>query len=230
MNKKDEARLGMVDTTIAFLTTNATTVATVPAFDALFTTLKTMRTDLEPWLMAAAKSTKGKTDTKTSLKELLCEEASDLAATVKSYAVSTGNLDLRALVDYSFSDLMRLKDEDLAPACKNIHDAVNNNIAALAAYNITPATLTAFDTLITSYTNATPGTRNAIIDRSVAIDKSIEGVKDIVALLKDQMDGIAVQFKKTDAEFYNAYLESRILVDAPTQKKEEPAPPAPPTT
>ena len=109
-----------------------------------------------------------------------------------------------------------MRDDQLAPSCNNIHDAANTNLVALAPYGITAAMLTSFNTLITNYSAAVPKPRNAASLRKTYATTLKNMFKEADDILKNQLDKTSVQFKAANLEFYTAYKNNRIIIDAAT--------------
>ncbi|MBI2729664.1 MAG: hypothetical protein HYX40_02735 [Sphingobacteriales bacterium] len=78
---------------------------------------------------------------KAQRKAVLAQQAADIAAAVFAYASSISDNTLKEQVNYPLSYLQREKDELLGPACANIRNASNANLAALAPFGITAALL-----------------------------------------------------------------------------------------
>lgn len=213
MNALQEAKLNMYHAVINHGEANAAILATVPAFDTAFSTFKGFIKDLETNVQSEALVISGIATDKQSLREDLCQQATDLAAVVFAYASSINNNTLKEQVNFSLTDLKRLKDDELAPTCRNINNLANDNLAALAPYGITAGTLTTFSTLVDEYDAAVPTTRNAASLRATYRTNIEAGLKKADDILKNQLDKTAVQFKTSNLEFYNTYKNNRIILD-----------------
>ena len=144
---------------------NPAIVATVPAFSTTFTSFKAKVSSIESTAQLETQVITGVATDKKTRKETLVQQATDIAAVVFSYASSVGNNTLKQQVNFSRSELLRLKDDELPATSHNIHDAANANLVALAPYGITAAMLTSFDTLISQYAAVVPSPRNAKAQR-----------------------------------------------------------------
>ena len=213
MNKLNGSRLNMYDTVIAYCTANAATTASVPAFQTALTAFQNTVSQIHNTLQMQATDITGITDEKTQLKQTLCEQATNLTASIFALACATNNMPLKKQTDLTLSDFKSLGDDMLVPTCANIHDLLNTNVAALAPYSITAATVTAFQTAIDGYKAIVVSPRNALsqrVARRTALNDLFKQANDI---LKNQMDKVSLQFKTTSENFYNAYTNNRAIVN-----------------
>ena len=213
MNKFNGSRLNMYDTVIAYCTSNAATTASVPAFQTALTAFQTTVAQIHSTLQMEATDITGITDEKTQLKQALCEQATNLTASIFALACATNNMPLKKQTNLTSSDFKTIGDDMLVPTCSNIHDLLNTNVAALAPYNITAATVTGFQAAIDAYKTIVVSPRNAVSQR-VAHKTTLENLfKQANDILKNQMDKVSLQFQTTSVGFYNAYKNNRSIVE-----------------
>lgn len=216
MNSKQEAKLNMYDAVLTHCENNSAIVATVPAFQTAVDAFEDIVDDLRNAAQNELQAISGYTQDKTQQRADLIELTLDVAGAIHAYATSVDNLVLKEQVKLVYSDLNRLKDELLGPACTNILDAANNNAAAIVPFGVTAAKITALDDAIEDYLSAVPAHRNAVSNRSSVGEQIKQLFKDGDALLKNQLDKLALQFKATEPNFYNSYRNNRIILDAAT--------------
>lgn len=213
MNSRHEAKMNMYRTVKQFCDDNNTTVASNAAFLAAFNNFKAKLASLSTAVASESQVISGITADKAALRRNLCTTAADIAALVSAYATANNNQVLKQSVNFRFSDLMRLKDELLAPNCQNIYAAANTNATALVNYGITAAMLTVFQTAITDYSAIVPKPRTAHSVRSTHTLNIGLLVREIDALLKEQLDQLIVAFKTTKPDFCASYKTARIIHD-----------------
>ncbi|MBP7389350.1 MAG: carboxypeptidase regulatory-like domain-containing protein [Chitinophagales bacterium] len=216
MDSKQEARLSMYDAVISYCDANNPIVSTIPAFENAVDDLRDVFEDIQEAAQAEMQLIEGYAGDKAEQRLELGNLAASIAASVFAYASATGNTVLKEQANYPPSHFTRLKDELLGPACQNVHDLANANLVALADYGITAPNLTDLQTAIDNYGSAVAAPRNAISVRSskgVLIKDFFKNGDDI---LKTRMDKLALQFKESNSEFYNAYKSNRVVVDAAT--------------
>ena len=141
----------------------------------------------------------------------------------------TGNQTLLRKANVVPSDFTNKRDELRDELAQEIHDLANANLAALADYGTTAATLSALATRISAFTLASPSTRTAQTQVSTATDLLADEIKRAEVIQKERLDGLMEQFSDTNPTFYGEYKSARILVNAKGGgKAEEPAKPTPP--
>lgn len=213
MNAKQEAKLSMCQGVKVHLDDNATIIAANTAFQTAFNNFKTK--------VAAVVSTTQLTDlaltglavSKKTSKQDMCAPAADIAGVVFAFADATGNSALKAEVDYSLSDLLKLKDSLVAPRCQNIHDKSVENKTALVDYGITNAMLTNLQAAIDSYTETIPKPRTAVSNRKTLNANIVQLFKDIDSILLNQMDKLVVTFRAAHPDFVSTYFNVRRITD-----------------
>jgi len=220
MNKIEESKLNMYDAVIAFCSANQAIVSSVPAFQAAFTSFQSTVSDIHLAAQAEASVITGIAADKSQLKAALCSHAVELASCLYAFAAASGNQELKAQVSFTPHAIGRIKDGMLVPACANIRDAAAANLAALAAYGITPATIAHLQDAMDGFAAKLAAPRNAL-SRRAACRTSIKLLfKKGDGIIKEQMDKIATRFRSTSKDFYDAYKNNRVIIDAassPTQ-------------
>ncbi len=219
MNKRDEAKVSMYKSVEAHCTANQTIIATSVAFLASFNVFIAKLASLFTNQSAAQKQTKGVAIDKEALKAALIQAAYDIASVVFAYASKSKNETLKQSVNFSITDLDRLKDELIVPVCNNIKKAANDNIIALADYGVTAATLTALQTNLDNYAGSTAKPRLAKTQKTTD-NKNVKAVmKEIDEILKNEMDKTVVIFRAANPTFVTKYTEVRKIVDPGTGGK-----------
>jgi hypothetical protein len=213
MNKKDEAKLSMYKAVEAHCTNNQTIIATSVPFQASFTTFVAKLASLFVTESSAQKQTKGIAVDKEALKQLLVKDAFEMASVVFAFASKTKNDTLRQAVNYSITDLDRLKDELIVPVASNIKKAASDNLTALAEYGVTTAKITAMQVSMDNYAAATQKPRLAKAQKTTD-NKNVKTVmQEIDNILKNEMDKTIVVFKAANPNFVIKYKEVRIIVN-----------------
>jgi hypothetical protein len=219
MTKREEAKVSMYKAVEAHCTNNQTIIATSAAFQASFSSFSSKLATLVTTESSAQKQTKGTALDKDSLKEVLIQAAYDIASLVFAYANKAKNETLKQSVNFSITDLDRLKDEFIVPVCTNIKAAATANLASLADYGVTAAKLTALQTNMDNYASATPKPRLAKTQKTTD-NKNVKAVmKEIDDLLKNELDKTVVVFRAANPNFVTKYTEVRKIVDPGTSGK-----------
>lgn len=216
MTRKQFANLRMYTAVDVVLTNFAAVVATVPALAAFQTELQSNISALLSNAEIQDTAADGVAVDKEQKRLSLCRSSATMAGIVKAMAEETGNTLLAAQMDITYSDLLRLKDGILAERCTTIHDAANDNLAALANYNITAARLTALTAAIDAFKNANTAPRSAEIEITAATTTVALTIKETKSLLEKRMDKVMEDFRDSNVDFYNQYKAARVVQDAAT--------------
>lgn len=216
LDAKQEAKLNMYQVVQSHSDGNNRIVITNAGYLSAFNDFKAKVAQI----VAATKLTStvltGITADKSVSKQELSQIGSRIAGFIFAYAAKTGNNTLKQAVDFSASDILRQRDAEIAPLCKNIHDLGVANLAELADYGVTTANLAALQTAIDSYTGQIPKPRAAVSERATAKANIKQYFKEADAILNEQMDKLAVNFKTANPDFVSEYTSNRIIIDPAT--------------
>lgn len=216
MNAKQEAKLSMCLGVKEHCDENASIIGANVAFQTAFNNFKTKVADIISTTQLTDLALTGFATTKKTSKQDLCQLAADIAGIIYAFADATGNNTLKDEVDYSLSDLLKLKDSLLAPRCQNIHDKGIENKAELADYGITNAMLASLQTAIDSYTETIPKPRAALSNRKTLNSNIVQLFKEVTAILDNQMDKLVIAFRASNPDFVATYFTLRQIPDTIT--------------
>lgn len=219
MNAYQEAKTNMYRAVELLCDNNAAIVALVVAFQTAFTNFKGKIAQIISTTQNKDVVLTGIAADKTVSKLALCRTAADVAAIIYAFATATANNTLKQEVNYSFDDLKKTRDDQLAPRCQNIHDRGFENRADLTDYGITTATLTGLQNAINAYAAETPKPRAAVSHRKTLNANLKQLFKEADEILVEQMDKLVVAFKPAHPEFVAEYEANRIIIDPPSRKK-----------
>jgi hypothetical protein len=145
----------------------------------------------------------------------------EVIGAVRSYATKNDDPELLARVGYSASDVTAGKSSDVVARCRAIWSAATEVVTDLGKYGITPAKLTLLKKRIDAYDAAKVAPRQSRVKKSAATQLLRRLVRDSVNILRDQLDGLMVQFKGASPNFYEEYFASRVVVDNRGARAEE---------
>ena len=215
MNKIQNAKLDMYKAVISFCNQNQEVLASVPALQVSYNSFTDIVESITTVAHQKADVISGIREDKSQFRKSLVERVADVAAKVYAYAVSAANNELKEKVNFTTSDLLRLRDEELPGVCTNIVMAINSNLTLLAAYNVTVDTLKELNALLDQYTSMISRPRNAVSQRSAHVSTLKELFKSADAILKGQMDKTIKEFRLVNPVFYKPYKNNRIIIDPP---------------
>lgn len=171
-----------------------------------------------------ATETKGASLTTSSRKKDLRQRLSDktlkLAGVVETFADDTKDFQLRDDMKVTPSQFLRMRDDELAPFCRFIHDRAFVHAAELANYNVEAADFTELQTLINEYAAESPKPRTAISQRKTTNANIAALFSDNKKRLKN-LDKQIETFREGNPDFVETYFNARVIVDPPVKKKKD---------
>jgi hypothetical protein len=223
LDARQQAKLNSYDVVDTHFSDNAFIINSNTAFKNTVNEVKPIIANLKAAARQSGAVTAGITEGKNNLKQTLSQKAAKIAGLIYAYAAKNGNPELKAAVDFSPSELSRLKDGELAPRSQTIHDAGVANLAALADYGVTDEKLADLQTAITAYSQTAPQPRAAIADRSVVKANIKQLFAAIDKIFTEQLDRLIEDFAETHPDFVAGYKAKRKIVDPKTKSAPPPS-------
>lgn len=147
--------------------------------------------------------------------QVLVDAAFETAAATRACAVASSNRELARRVDFSRSDVGKGRDTEVVARCQDILAAATENLASLADYGITQAKLTALKKKVEGFQAVQAKPRQGRATSSSATKELAKLFREVDELLSERLDALAVQFKDSQAAFYNEYTTVRSIVRTP---------------
>jgi hypothetical protein len=175
----------------------------------------------------ALAATGGGADAKASAEAALESGAFTLTRALAVHFKKSGDLDRRGKVDFTKTDLIKLRDRDLIDQATAIRDLATAALseAGAAGRGVTAARIAILSASIAAFTELLNHPRGQIVNRSTLL-KEVE--TDTAALLEDlrDLDDLVLQFEGTESgpRFIQAWKKARIIIDAGHGPGEEEAP------
>ncbi len=213
MNTKQENKLSMYETVLELFSNNPAIVALILAFSNAATTFTNKVALLQAQVALQTAIITGVAAAKKTRKTALIDQMLFIIGALRAYAKATGDDELFNFVNYKRYKLEAQADTVLTQLANSIKDKANLHLAALADYGITAVVMAAYQTAITNYALFVPKPRTARVSKKTVTKNIKDLIKQIDELLLDELDALAIQFKVANADFYNNYLSSRIIID-----------------
>lgn len=213
MTDVQENKASMYVAVLSVLGEYAAVWGTIPAYVTAHDDFQASVDDIQQTQLIQEGNISGVTQDKTQARDQAIDAALPVASAVFAYASVTDNNALKSLVDYSPSELRRSRDSILANRLQIIHDAANDNIAALPDYGIDAPALADYQTIIDNYASTMQNPRVAISTRAAATQGLVGLFEETDRILKEQLDKLTEQFKTSDPVFYAKYHNARIIID-----------------
>jgi hypothetical protein len=185
----------------------------VPVMVTLSDELKTAIESIETLSKQASESTVGVTESKNQLWEKLIKESYIITSALTAYAARTGNAELKNKVNYTESDLVNSRQNQLLDDVEKIYALAAENISKLADYGIVAAELESIRVNIDSFRQSMPGSRSTIANRKVSGQSLRELFAQTDNILNEQLDRMMEKYTKVNPAFYEEYKVARTIVD-----------------
>jgi len=135
-----------------------------------------------------------------------------VAGALKAWASDTNNAPIRQEASINKTTFSRGRDDLRDDIAQQIHDLGNANVAALAPFGVTAATISALQTRIDVYRAAIGSPQAARAQKVTATSLLVNEFDRADMILADRIDGLIEQFKSTRTTFYSDYKNSRKIV------------------
>ena len=155
---------------------------------------------------------------KGAVLESLLDSAIQVAGATRAGAVVNKDHELATRANFSRSELGRGRSAEVVSRCRNVWTAANDNLDVLGAFGVTASKLTTFKKRIDDFETAQPRPRQDRANSSAATQTLPELFRQTDEILNDCLDGLIVQFKASDADFFNTYQTARKIVSPGTRK------------
>ena len=208
-------KLAMYLTVVSVLDKNLSLWQPLAALGTAFGKLKASITKINTLEQSLSGGTKGVTAGKRAKRIAMAETAAAVAGAIGAYASENGKPELLAKVDFSASDILRVRDTESSNIAQAIHDSPNGDLPALAEFGVTADTLTDLQAKIDAYTGNVSGPRTARSNNRASGEMLDAEFAVADTVLEKQIDGLLAKFKTIEPEFHAAYVAAREIVDNP---------------
>jgi hypothetical protein len=221
MKNKQEDKLSMCLTVQKDCNVNKDIWSNMPAFVDTFGRFENLISKIKTQQEIQKGKTTGITQSKQKEEDEMIQATVEIASAVHAFASIIGDDALMSKVNYSPTNLMRLRDTDLRAVCQTIHDAAESVIDHLGDYGKTPEDLEKLQKEINDFSDMIAEPRSAIGTRATATAELEKLFKEVDTILRDQLDMLMVNYKSSHPKFYNKYRSSRMIVDMGRRSKSE---------
>lgn len=141
-----------------------------------------------------------------------------VSSAVVSFAAEKKDDELKKAMTYSPSDLFHAPEKNLGAILSAIMETAKPLSSALKDFGVTEELFTVFSKQVETYLERTTHPVNSRTEHKTAgqqIDQWLNQLKDI---LDNQLDGLMIQFKFSQPEFYKQYFNKR-RINNPARRK-----------
>jgi hypothetical protein len=154
----------------------------------------------------------GASDVKEQARLALGISVCEMIGAVRACAAATADPELTARVAYANSRVVDGKGTEIVARCRTIWSAANDNAAALVKYGITNSKLAALKKNIDAFDAVKSAPRQGLVTKGAAVQLLPQLVRSAMSVVRDQLDGLTLQFKEANPNFYNEYFGARVIM------------------
>ena len=211
----------MLDNTLSFYIDNNATLSQIPALVTDINKLKSLRSDMDDTIKIQVKVLTGITLDKKRAKANCIKHVAKCSRAVYSYAHSNENDELTKEMDFSYSELLQLRDEMLVITAENVFDAATLHAADIVDSGIDAAELVALEKSIKDFKAIMGNPKKARDARKTCTAKLKVLFPDAMNLLKNEIDNLI--YVTEDEDLISGYKNARNIIDY-RSKRNKPAP------
>lgn len=213
MLKRLANKLVMYRAVQSHLDRNKSMWASVPAMVTTINDFELLLAEIETYRKLTQENKTGITQQKAAQQALVIAHAYELSSVLYAMAIKKNDAVLAAKVDFTETDLLKKRDNNLVSTCRNILEFATDHLPELIAYQVTADELIALTEEINSFAeNLTTG-RVSVTERKAANEKLKIVFLQVDSLLKKQLDRIVVRYRKTESDFYTNYQSLRRIIN-----------------
>lgn len=224
MLKRLANKLVMYHTLQSHLNVNKSVWTSVPAMVETINDFESLLAKIENYRQLKQVNKTGITLQKATQQALVIAHAYELSSVLYAMAIKKNDAILAAKVDFTETDLLKKRDDNLVTTCRNIVEFASEHLAELIAYQVSGDELIVLKEEINRFAeNLTTGRVSVSEQKAANENMKIVFVK-VDALLKKQLDRIVVRYRKTEPDFYAKYQNLRRIVNYGVRHEKSKAP------
>ncbi|MBM3434642.1 MAG: carboxypeptidase-like regulatory domain-containing protein [Bacteroidetes bacterium] len=206
-------KLNMAESTSTVIGQNEVIWADSPVFVRAKTALGSTISAIHLQSQKQGSDPKGYTVSKKSIKLQLIDAALHAIGALATHAVDIDDQVLLKKIAFTEYNLTHCREQELVDKSGIIADAAQPLLQTLAGHKYKESDYTAFTTLINSFESSIPLRRAAITGISTATDNLEILFRDLNAVLRNKLDFLILNYRKSHPDFFKAYTSARIIVD-----------------
>jgi len=213
MLKRLANKLVMYNAVQSHLNLNKDVWASVPAMVTTISDFELLLAQIKSYQQLTQGNKKGITNQKADQQALVIAQTYELSSVLYAMAMKNNDVVLAAKVDYTETDLLKMRDDNLVTACRNIVEFATGHLAELNAYQVSGDELMALNEEINRFADNLTTGRISVSEQKAANEKMKVVFLQVDALLKKQLDRLMVRYRKIDPDFYSTYQNLRRIVN-----------------
>lgn len=227
MDKKQNSKIKMFGSVSGILDSNKTIVESTPGLKAAFDLLVAYLAAADRYIQLQGDTGKEVTEQKTKVRKDLETAFIKVKGATRAYSVNAtdpAEKAFKAKYKYADSKVEKFVDLDLFAQAYVLYTDANPIAAKLAPF-ATAADVTSLKTLADDFHALLPKKREKVTVSSVSTSNLADTLEKIDVLLEDTIDVLIEGLRFVEVDFYKTYQNAKIIIDAPTHKKDKPGNP-----
>ncbi len=220
MTKSEENQLTMIESTTSLLDANVDKL-TSPALRNAVTNLDAKLLKVKEKLRETMIATAGKTATKASAEDNLVSELMVVSKALLAYGYIAEDMEIIEKSELTESRLRHMRDTELVAKARTVEELAEENLAQLADFGITAETLASLTAKVDAFEKALGDRESSVARRKGSRSSFYDYLDQAKNVLQNVIDNLMEPFKKSDPQFYNAYMEARVVKDIGIRHKAE---------
>jgi len=212
MKKSTANKLNMYLNVNAVLNNYQSTWEPVPVFVASVSNFSTKLSLLQERLIQQDSATKGVSANKNFRITDLRERMMVMHKALKLYGKATGNWALAERNNWSRTGLIRLNISKLTVHCGELKQDLDAFGPQLMPYGISSDMILEITPMLETINEVNISTRQAILGRKSVTQSISDLQRSIDNLLQEELDELLLVFKTTQAAFFEAFRNARIII------------------
>ncbi len=215
MEKKQYEQMNAADNTLVVLEKNTAITGTVPAIGDVARDIRERMKLVGTYVEEQERNQKGLTELKNTARTNLVNVTLTVCGQLKSFGKRSGNADVRERASEPRSAWLKVPQSKLGERAKAILELAREHRTALTAFGMTDALLAKMETEIAAFASVLLVPREVINRRKTLTGLVASEMKEVCAVLREELDPLMRQFEATHPQFYANYHNARALVDLP---------------
>lgn len=213
MTQRQINQLEMARAVQNYLNANTATWTTVPIVTTFKNELDELLLRIEENAEAQEASRVYLGEAKANQRRLVAEKTDILNDALEAYASVNELAELEQKAAKSFTDYLRLPNQDFKISVKEMVGLLEAQLPELADYGVTEAQLTDLKSSYDKFLSLSGEPQQYRIASVQATQSLSELMDELNALLNTKLDKVMKSFKRTQSNFYSGYLASRTIID-----------------
>lgn len=185
----------------------------IPAIADTVREFELLLTEIDNYLQLLLVNPNAITVQKTERQKAMIDCAYELVSLVYAMAAKKNDLVLLNNVNFTETDLLKMRDNQLVVVCNTIVTLLQGHLDELRPYGVTENDVDRLNDAVNRFNESLPSKRVTVIQRKAANEKLKDLFVQTDVLLKMQLDRLLVRYRNSEPHFYGVYRNARRIVN-----------------